>query len=210
MTEESDFKKLWRVKKTIMQLCHDRGYLVTQEELDETVEDFKSLYEVTTRSDKPLRARMTMLFTHSKNNDEKMYVFFPVEKAVRKADIIVYCQDMQRENVFRGIFVVQDALTTVAKKAIADFAPTFRLEAFWESELLVNIMDHELVPQHIVLSDQEKEELFSKYKITENLLMRIQSHDPVVRYYGLKRGQVIKIIRNSETAGRYVLYRIVC
>ncbi|KAE8739956.1 hypothetical protein FOCC_FOCC014528 [Frankliniella occidentalis] len=148
MTEEAEYRKLWRVKKTILQ-------------------------------------------------------------TIRKADIVTYCQEMQKENVSRAIFVVQDALTTVAKRAVADFAPTFQLEAFWESELLINIMDHELVPQHIVLSNQEKEDLFAKYNLTENLLMRIQSTDPVVRYYGLKRGQVIKIIRDSETAGRYVLYRLV-
>lgn len=33
-----------------------------------------------------------------------------------------------------------------------------------------------------------------RYKLKENMLMRIQAGDPVARYFGLKRGQVDEII----------------
>ena len=69
-------------------------------------------------------------------------------------------------------------------------APKYILEYFTESELLINITEHELVPEHIVLIPDEKQELLTRYKLKENQLMRIQSGDPVARYFGLKRGQV--------------------
>merc|ERR1719400_274847 len=78
-------------------------------------------------------------------------------------------------------------------------APKYILEQFLESELLINITEHELVPEHVVMTTDEKQELLNR-----NQLMRIQAGDPVARYFGLKRGQVVKIIRSSETAGRYI------
>ncbi|CAB0044181.1 unnamed protein product, partial [Trichogramma brassicae] len=108
-----------------------------------------------------------------------------------------------------AIIVVQSGMTPSAKQSLVDMAPKYILEQFLESELLINITEHELVPEHIVLSPDEKEELLSRYKLKENQLMRIQQNDPVSRYFGLKRGQVVKIIRPSETAGRYISYRLV-
>lgn len=110
----------------------------------------------------------------------------------------------------RAIIVVQQGMTPSAKQSLVDMAPKYILEQFLESELLINITEHELVPEHIVLTPDEKEELLTRYKLKENQLMRIQAGDPVARYFGLKRGQVVKIIRPSETAGRYISYRLVC
>ena len=41
-------------------------------------------------------------------------------------------------------------------------APKYILEQFSEAELVVNITEHVLVPQHIVLTDEEKKNLLSR------------------------------------------------
>jgi DNA-directed RNA polymerase I, II, and III subunit RPABC1 len=115
---------------------------------------------------------------------------------------------MVSQGITRGVLVYQRALTPSAAKVVAEMAPRYVLELFQEAELLVNITKHMLVPTHEVLGPEEKRVLLARYRLRETQLPRIQPSDPIARYYGLKRGQVVKIIRPSETAGKYVTYRL--
>ncbi len=116
---------------------------------------------------------------------------------------------MQDENVRRAIVVVKVNLTPFARTLIKEVATRgFRMEYFKDTELLIDITEHKLVPEHVVLSKQQKDELLERYRLKTFQLPRIQATDPIARYFGLKVGQVVKIVRPSETAGRYVTYRI--
>ncbi len=108
-----------------------------------------------------------------------------------------------------GIIVYRNNITAIAKKLLMPGAiPGVRLEVFKESELLVDITEHTLVPEHVVLTPDQKQEVLGRYKLKESQLPKIQAADPIARYYGLQRGTVVKIIRRSETAGRYITYRV--
>ncbi|XP_077981098.1 DNA-directed RNA polymerases I, II, and III subunit RPABC1 [Glandiceps talaboti] len=209
MDDEAETYKLWRIRKTVMQLCHDRGYLVTQEELDQTVEQFKSQFGDKPSEGRPRRNDLTVLVAHNDDPTDQMFVFFPEEPKIGIKTIKTYCQKLQEENITRAIIVVQTGMTPSAKQSLSDMAPKYILEQFLEAELLINITEHELVPEHVVMTPEEKAELLARYRLKEHQLPRIQQGDPVARYFGLKRGQVVKIIRPSETAGRYISYRLV-
>ena len=116
---------------------------------------------------------------------------------------------MKAENVFKAIIVVKTNLTAFAKQAIREVSQRgYRIEYFRDAELLVDITEHKLVPTHSVLTDTQKQELLTRYRLKPSQLPRIQQQDPIARYLGLKTGQVVKITRPSETAGRYITYRI--
>jgi len=72
-----------------------------------------------------------------------------------------------------------------------------------------NILDHELVPEHIILSKEEAEEVLKKFNIKPEQLPKILTTDPVVKAIGAKKGDIIKVIRRSKTALKSVVYRLV-
>ena len=68
-----------------------------------------------------------------------------------------YVERMNEQDVKRAILVVQQGMTSFAKRAIVEICakePDLALECFQESELLVNITKHVLVPQHQVLTKE--------------------------------------------------------
>lgn len=197
-------QKLFQIYKTVIQMLLDRNYLVTQQEQDITREEFRAKFSESSSRD-------TMMLLKSKKDDptDQIFVFFPEGEKVGVKEIRKYCVRMKEQGAQRAIVVIKTNLTPIAKQALAEVAPKYILEQFLETELLVNITQHQLVPRHILLSPDEKKVLLEKYKLKETQLPRIQLTDPVARYFGLQRGQVVKIVRPSETAGRYITYRLV-
>uniref|UniRef100_A0A0K0DUE1 DNA-directed RNA polymerases I, II, and III subunit RPABC1 n=1 Tax=Strongyloides stercoralis TaxID=6248 RepID=A0A0K0DUE1_STRER len=209
LNDDLETSKLWRIRRTLTQMCHDRGYLVTDDELNLTLEQFKDTFGDKPSMGKPSRSDLTMLVAQVQNEDDQMYIFFPDDAKVGIKTIKAICGQMQQQNVARSIIVVQNGITPSAKQCIVDMASKYTIEQFSENELVVNITEHELVPEHIVMTEEEKRELLKRYRVAPSQLPRMQVSDPIARYYGLKRGQVVKIVRPSETAGRYVSYRVV-
>jgi DNA-directed RNA polymerase subunit H (RpoH/RPB5) len=82
-------------------------------------------------------------------------------------------------------------------------------EIFKIHELMINIVDHILVPKHIVLTEQEANIVLDAYCAKRKNIPLILSTDPIARYYNMKPNEIVKIIRASTMTVEVPFYRIV-
>ena len=126
-----------------------------------------------------------------------VWVDFNGDTSLGVKQVRAFAQHIDQHNFYTGILVAAQPVTSACHK-IAAAVQNRVLEIFQESDLLVNITMHELVPKHILLSKEEKAQLLERYRLKESQLPRIQQSDPVARYLGLRRGQVVKIIQEVD------------
>ena len=74
---------------------------------------------------------------------------------------------------------------------------------------MINLVDYKYTPQHILLNDEEKQQLLEEYNIPFNKYPKIFLSDPVAKYYNARIHDVFKIIRPSPVSGVSIYYRYV-
>lgn len=112
---------------------------------------------------------------------------------------------MESEKLERAIIVVGGRYTQAAKKK----AIKGNIELIPRIFPIFNLFDHELVPVHEILPEEEKNELLEKYRVQPYQLPKIRTSDPAVKAIGARAGDIVRIIRDSPTAGKYTTYRYV-
>ncbi|MFB6071166.1 MAG: DNA-directed RNA polymerase subunit H [Halanaeroarchaeum sp.] len=73
---------------------------------------------------------------------------------------------------------------------------------------MVDVSQHELVPEHTVLSDDEVEVVLSEYDVDRTDLPKIKTADPALPEEA-EPGDVIEIVRDSRTTDTATVYRLV-
>ncbi|KAB2579897.1 putative rna polymerase subunit protein [Lasiodiplodia theobromae] len=214
---EREASRLWRAWRTAHEMVADRGYVIAESEYKLTLDEFRQRFgDPTGYVD-----RKQLAFSAGPSDDMKrkhynprkpnetignIWIEFNGDQNIGVKQLRNFGHTLNENQFSSGIFITAVPVTGAAQKIIPSLHPLI-MEIFMEQDLLVNITHHELVPKHVLLSAEEKAALLQRYRLKESQLPRIQQGDPVARYLGLRRGQVVKIIRKSETAGRYASYR---
>jgi DNA-directed RNA polymerase subunit H len=71
------------------------------------------------------------------------------------------------------------------------------------------VKDHEMVPEHVLLTPEESAEVLKEFNIVAPQLPKIHVNDPAAKEIEAKVGDVIKVIRKSATAKHSIFYRLV-
>lgn len=68
-------------------------------------------------------------------------------------------------------------------------------------------LEHDFIPKHEKLTEEEKQKLYDRYNISLRELPKITKKDPAIKHLQAKPSDVIKIARHSDTAGKTTFYR---
>lgn len=183
-------QSILRSFETILEMLGDRGHNVgniTRENLAQIVEldSIKPVIEI-------------------KLDDVK--IVYATQAKFKLAEIKKFFQD-EDEPFTLYLLVVQDTMTQSNLKSIADLK--MNIEVYPVQRLQFNITKHMLVPKHEVIRDKVAiDAILESFKLkSRTQLPIILKTDPIARYYGMKSGDLVKVTRNSPTAGEHVIYR---
>jgi DNA-directed RNA polymerase subunit H len=74
---------------------------------------------------------------------------------------------------------------------------------------MVDVSQHEFVPDHTVLDEGALEDILEEYNITKTDLPKIKRTDPALQDVDAGVGDAIRIERDSRTTETAVVYRLV-
>lgn len=112
---------------------------------------------------------------------------------------------MKEADVERGIIITSGKHTHAAKIS----ARKKKIELLPRIFPAFDIFKHELVPKHEILTEKEREQILARYKVQPYHLPQIKASDPAVKAIGAKPGDILRIVRESPTAGKHFAYRYV-
>jgi DNA-directed RNA polymerase subunit H (RpoH/RPB5) len=213
---DSNINALEKIRNNVIDMLIARKY--NKEKLENlsivSQSEFVQLYKTNS---------MNINVKHETKDEVSIVYFYNYrDKRLKREDVNMIIDsikaDMEDEYNYNLILIVKDKPHSLILKRIDNInnndaddidLKNLNIQIFYHHELIINITKHERVPKHIILDKNEKSKILEQYKCTEYQIPQYAINDPIVKYYGLKHGDICKIIRKSKTSGSSIYYRIV-
>jgi DNA-directed RNA polymerase subunit H (RpoH/RPB5) len=194
---------LYKSRKNILELLKSQNFDINNHSIN-NINEINQMF---------INNQLDMLL---ENKNKKTYVKYHLGKTLRRENINDYIDDLFN---LEQILTKTDTLIIVIKMEPNDTLIKC-MKQIWEEEgifiilfnidrLQYNILQHEYVPKHTVIDNEEIKLVKDKYNImNDDQLPKISRFDPVAMAIGIRPSEICKIIRPSKTAIETNYYRI--
>ncbi len=204
-TSNSGIISIFNSRKYLLEILNSRGF-------DTSNYDNINISEVGILSE---QNQLDMLLTR-KESGKKIYVKYYVEKIIKQNNIYSIIEDLfHLENILSKkddlIIIIKDEPNETLIETVRELwtQENIYLSLINIKRLQFNILKHELVPKHSVLTKDEEAEFKKKFNILDNTsIPDISYFSPVSIVMGFRPDDIIKIERKSRTAVTSDYYRI--
>lgn len=208
-TTSTPVSEIYKSRNNILSIMKRQGYNISD------YMDF-SLSEVNIMKQ---NNQLDMLIETNDNDDvvkSKVYVKYYLTKTIRTVTVQEMIDDLYN---IEEILSKNDTLYIVLRDDINDTMTAF-LKHIYEVDgifiimesikrLQFCILDHDLVPEHTVLNENQVTLMMDKHNLLKkNQLPEISRFDPVARAIGIRPDMVCRIIRPSKTSVEADYYRV--
>ncbi len=200
--EKSHHQQLNDVKTNLIKMLTNRGFILKENEqkiIDKIIKDNNDDQEYIIQLDNESNYN-----TEIKKKRIYVKIFDYKITSINKNSQIG--EFISKYNDEYKILIVQD-INQKSENIIESYET--QSEVFKIINLMLNIVDHTLVPQHIVLTKEQSEEVLEAYRAKKRDMSLIRTTDAVAKYYNMKPGEIVKIIRPSVLVCEAPVYRLV-
>ena len=207
MSSSNKILQVYKSRKNILDILETYQGFAVSDYAEFSINEIDAMYT---------NNQLDMLLTH-KTDKKKTYIkYYLTAKQIRPQNL---------DNIIDDLFYVENVLTKDDTLIIIiEDEPNdtiiSKLEYLYNHDgifvvihniqrLQFNILEHELVPQMTILSDEETKDVVKQYNLTSvKQLPEIDRFDPVALALSMRPDQVGKIVRSSITALKTVVYRV--
>jgi len=204
MSQRNELVEFFKSRETILALLKEQGYDVSNYE-NQSINQVSAMHK---------EKQLDMLV--ESETGKKAYVKYHLAKTLSATNVYNYIDDLINiDEVLQKsddiIIIMKDEPTDSLVKALKNIwkQDSIFVTVHATKRLLFNILNHELVPPHRIMNEEETEAFKDKFQITDlTMIPDIGRFSPVALAIGMRPGQVCEIMRASNTAIQVPFYRV--
>lgn len=226
--EGSYVQLIKKIKLNQISMMINRGYDVKNEYDKYKNITLTQMYDIINVQDNNILGNLSNIYTHTTKRSYVAVLYLDTEytKPDKSGKINKYINDWL--NLFRSnpiyshpltgitdiMFITQNNIDNKLKTILIETLASYNnVQYFIHKEFYVNIINNVYVPNHEFLNRKDARNFLKRNNLSITQLPKICYDDPIVKYYGAKIGQIVKIHRITpdipSSVNKTISYRTV-